>query len=98
MNKGRWASIRPVARRSVCSAVDVSVILVVLALQCNNSSQFTPASTAGLLVERTVRKNCTACLEPRGPQPYGSRNAAGTPGRGTSGQVKVQVAAGSSTS
>src|SRR5215469_4647401 len=30
MNKGRWASIRLVARRSVCSAVDVSVILVSL--------------------------------------------------------------------
>src|SRR6516162_1729850 len=27
MNKGRWTSIRFVARRSVCSAVDVSVIL-----------------------------------------------------------------------
>ena len=30
MNKGRWASIRLVARRSVCPAVDVSVILVSL--------------------------------------------------------------------
>src|ERR1700739_2414630 len=30
MNKGRWASIWLVARRSVCSAVDVSVILVSL--------------------------------------------------------------------
>jgi hypothetical protein len=30
MNNGRWASIRLVARRSVCSAVDVSVILVSL--------------------------------------------------------------------
>src|SRR5215469_8299155 len=30
MNKGRWTSIRLVARRSVCSAVDVSVILVSL--------------------------------------------------------------------
>src|SRR3974377_1845248 len=30
MNKGRWASIRLVARRSVCSAVDVCVILVSL--------------------------------------------------------------------
>jgi hypothetical protein len=30
MNKGRWASIRLVVRRSVCSAVDVSVILVSL--------------------------------------------------------------------
>src|ERR1700739_1329227 len=68
MNKGRWASIRLVARRSVCSAVDVSLILVSLPWR-NNSAQFTPASKAGLLVEGTVRKNWTACLEPRGLRP-----------------------------
>src|SRR5215470_6361572 len=32
MNKGRWASVRLVARRSKCSAVAVSVILVSLRL------------------------------------------------------------------
>src|ERR1700758_1291822 len=41
----------------------------VLALEHNNSTQFTPASKAGLLVEGTVRKNWTACLEPRGLRP-----------------------------
>src|SRR5215471_19058088 len=41
----------------------------VLALERNNSTQFTPASEAGLLVEGTVRKNWTACLEPRGLRP-----------------------------
>src|SRR5215469_4717345 len=41
----------------------------VLALERNNSTQFTPASKAGLLVEGTVRKNWTACLEPRGLRP-----------------------------
>src|ERR1700751_2785642 len=69
MNKGRWASILLVARRSMCSAVDFSVILVVLALERNNSTQFTPASKAGLLVEGTVRKNWTVCLDPRGLRP-----------------------------
>ena len=69
MNKGRWASIRLVARRSVCSAVDVSSHFGVLALERNNSTQFTPASKAGLLVEGTVRKNWTACLESRGLRP-----------------------------
>ena len=44
----------------------VSVILVSLRLERNNSTQFTPASKAGLLVEGTVRKNWMACLEPRG--------------------------------
>jgi hypothetical protein len=34
----------------------------VLALERNNSTQFTPASKAGLLVEGTVRKYWTACL------------------------------------
>jgi hypothetical protein len=41
----------------------------VLVLERNNSAQFTPASKAGLLVEGTVRKNWTACLEPRGLRP-----------------------------
>jgi hypothetical protein len=41
----------------------------VLALERNNSAKFTPASKAGLLVEGTVRKNWTACLEPRGLRP-----------------------------
>ena len=41
----------------------------VLALERYNSAQFTPASKAGLLVEGTVRKNWTACLEPRGLRP-----------------------------
>ena len=38
----------------------------VLALGRNNSTQFTLAPKAGLLVEGTVRKNWTACLDPRG--------------------------------
>src|SRR5215469_8549045 len=41
----------------------------VLALERNNWTQFTPASKAGLLVEGTVRKNWTACLEPRTLRP-----------------------------
>jgi hypothetical protein len=40
-----------------------------LAQERNNSTQFTPAYKAGLLVEGTVRKNWTACLEPRGLRP-----------------------------
>jgi hypothetical protein len=41
----------------------------VLALERNNSAQFTPASKVGLLVEGTVRKNWGAGLEPRGLRP-----------------------------
>src|SRR6516162_3853377 len=69
MNKGRWVSIRLVARRSVHSAVDVSVILVSLPWRALTQLNVRPASKAGLLVERTVRKNWTACLEPRGIRP-----------------------------
>src|SRR5215472_11051253 len=69
MNKGRWASIRLVARRSMCSAVDVSVILVSLPRSEITRLNLRPVSEAGLLVEGTVRKNWTACLEPRGLRP-----------------------------
>jgi hypothetical protein len=41
----------------------------VLALERNNSTQFTAASKAGLLVEGTVRKKLGAGLEPRGLRP-----------------------------
>src|SRR5262249_41510988 len=69
MNKGRRASIRLVARRSVCSAVDVSVILVSLPWSAITRLNLRPASKACLLVEGTVRKKWTACLEPRGLRP-----------------------------
>src|SRR6201987_711604 len=87
MNKGRWVSIRLVARRSVCSAVDVSLILVSLPWR-NNSAQFTPASKAGLLVEGTVRKNWTACLEPRGLRPKAAEKRLVLQGRGHMGRRK----------
>src|SRR6516162_6438135 len=98
MNKGRWVSIRLVARRSVHSAVDVSVILVSLPWRALTQLNLRPASKAGLLVERTVRKNWTACLEPRGIRPRAAEKATGTPGRGTHGQSRIQVASGRSTS
>src|SRR5215468_9557323 len=69
MNKGRWASIRLVARRSMCSAVDVSVILVSLPWSGITRLNLRPPSKAGLLVEGTVRKNWPACLESRGLRP-----------------------------
>src|SRR6267143_4379056 len=90
MNKGRWASIRLVARRSVCSPVDVSVILVSLPWKRNNSAQYTPASKAGLLVEGTVRKNWTACLEPRGLRPKASEKRLVLQGVGHMGRRKYK--------
>src|SRR5262245_66057822 len=68
MNKGRWAPVRLVARRSVCSAVDVSVIWCPCPRAINRLN-LRPAFKAGLLVERTVRKNRTAWRERRGFRP-----------------------------
>jgi hypothetical protein len=65
MNKGRWASIR-VARGYPCAPQSMFQSFGLLALERNNSTQLTPASKAGLLVDGTVRKNWMACLEPRG--------------------------------
>src|ERR1700676_5809690 len=62
----------------------------VLALGRNNSTQFTPASKAGLLVEGTVRKNWTACLEPRGLRPKAAEKRLVLQGRGTHGQAKYK--------
>src|SRR5262249_16772446 len=45
----------------------------VLALERNNSTQFTPASNAGLLVEGTVQKNWTAGLKPGGLRPKAAK-------------------------
>src|SRR5579862_9538730 len=88
MNKGRWASIRLVARR-FWSAVDVSVILVSLALERNHSTQSTSPSEAGLLAEGTVRQIARQAFsredfDQRQPKP------SGTPGRKTYGQVKYK--------
>src|SRR6266481_2540892 len=119
MNKGRWASIRLVARRSVCSAVDVSVILVsfpwsaitrlnlrpaskvglldagrklsrVIALQGITRLNLRPASKVGLLVEGTVRKNWTACLEPRGLRPKAAEKRLVLQGVGQMGRRKYK--------
>src|ERR1700693_5155500 len=90
MNKGRWASIRLVARRSVCSAVDVSVILVSFPWSAIPRLNLRPASKAGLLVEGTVRKNWTACLEPRGLRPKAAEKRLVLQGRGTHGQAKYK--------
>src|SRR6266436_461890 len=90
MNKGRWASIRLVARRSVCSAVDVSVILVSLPWSAITLLNFTPASKAGLLVEGTVRKNWTACLEPRGLRPKAAEKRLVLQGVGHMGRRKYK--------
>src|SRR5215470_14591898 len=97
MNKGRWASIRLVARRSVCSAVDVSVILVSL-----------PWSAITRLNLRRRPKQVYWSREQFGKigrhalsrEDFGQRQrkSAGTPGRGTHGQAKIQVASGCSIS
>src|SRR5579862_1777174 len=68
MNKGRWASIRLVARRSVCSAVDVSVILVSLRWSAIIRLNLRRRLGAGLLVKGTVRKAWKAGLEPQRPR------------------------------
>jgi hypothetical protein len=60
----------------------------VLALERNNSVQFTPASKAGLLVEGTVRKNWTAWLEPRGLRPKAAEKRLVLQGRGHMGRRK----------
>jgi len=90
MNKGRWASIRLVARRSVCSAVDVSVILVSFPWSAITRLNLRPASKAGLLVEGTVRKNWTACLEPRGLRPKASEKRLVLQGVGHMGRRKYK--------
>jgi hypothetical protein len=62
--------------------------LDVLALQRNNSTQFTPPTKAGLLVNRTVRKNWTAYVEPRKFQPRAAERRLVLQQHGTHGQAK----------
>src|SRR5215470_3412671 len=62
----------------------------VLAPERNNSTQFTPASKAGLLVEGTVRKNWTACLEPRGLRPKAAEKRLVLQGVGHMGRRKYK--------
>src|SRR5215472_11073 len=90
MNKGRWISIRLVARRSVCSEVDVSVILVSLPWSAITRFNLRPAPKAGLLVEGTVGKNSTACLEPRGPRPKAAEKRLVLQGVGHMGSRKYK--------
>src|SRR6201993_997221 len=62
----------------------------VLAMEHNNSAQYTPASKAGLLVEGTVRKNWTACLEPRGLRPKAAEKRLVLQGVGHMGRRKYK--------
>src|SRR5215831_11383206 len=98
MNKGRRVSIRLVARRSACSAVNVSVILVSLPWSAITRLNLRPAPKAGLLVEGTVRKNWTACLEPRGLRPKAAEKLLVLQGVGHMGSRKYKFASGRSTS
>jgi hypothetical protein len=67
VDEQREMGINP-ARRAASGVLDRGCFshFGVLALECNHSAQFTPASQAGLLVEGTVRKSGTACLDPPG--------------------------------
>jgi hypothetical protein len=62
----------------------------VLALERNKSAQFTPGSKASLLVEGTVRKNGTACLEPRGLRPKAAEKRLVLQGVGHMGRRKYK--------
>src|SRR5215469_8361950 len=98
MNKGRWTSIRLVARRSVCSAVDVSVILVSLPWSAIRRLNLRRRPKAGLLVEGTVRKNWTGGPEPRGRRPKAAKKRLVLQGVGQLGRRKYKSASGCSTS
>src|ERR1700687_2506707 len=69
MNKGRWAAIRLVARRPVCSAADVSVILVSLRWSAITRLNLRRRLKQVYWSKEQFGKNWVAGLEPRGLRP-----------------------------
>src|SRR5260370_37925156 len=88
MNKGRWASIRLVARRSVCSAVDVSVILVSLPWGAITRLNLRRRPKEVYWSREQFGKIWTACLEPRGLRPKAAEKRLVLQGMGHMGRRK----------
>jgi hypothetical protein len=91
VDKQREMSINP-ARNAAIRVLSSGCFshFVVLALERNNSTQFTPACKAGLLVEGTVWKNWTACLELRGLRPTAAEKRMVLQGEGHMGRRKYR--------